>query len=248
LKKNLNKVIRRLLGRYLPIRVKQVLYGVGLANAMELMLRRLEGQGFTPTVLLDVGAYEGEWTRLAKSFWPKAPTYMFEAQSAKMPALDKVAASLQGVRYENVLLGAEDGKEATFFEMETGSSVYSEMTSAKRRAKKVEFRQLDTVLGGRLGEKKGAMLKIDVQGAEIDVLEGAKRTIDLCEFLLLECSLLEYNKGAPLFPEVITYLNERGFVLYDIATLMRLPTGHLCQVDALFCRKDSKYRPSGQLW
>ena len=86
-------------------------------------------------------------------------------------------------------------------------------------------------------------IKIDVQGAELDVLRGAQQTLAKTEVLQLEVPLLRYNEGAPTIEEEISFLSDHGFVIYDIAGFIR-PKGHLAQMDMLFVRRESKLRPS----
>ena len=54
---------------------------------------------------------------------------------------------------------------------------------------------------------------MDVQGAELDVLKGSKNALKHCKDLILELQVVEYNKGAPLKDEVITYVEQLGFKL-----------------------------------
>jgi len=57
------------------------------------------------------------------------------------------------------------------------------------------------------------LIKIDVQGAELDILRGAQETLKNCQDLILEIQHVEYNKGAPNKDEVITYVQSLGFEL-----------------------------------
>ena len=65
------------------------------------------------------------------------------------------------------------------------------------------------------------LLKLDIQGFELEVLRGSRIALDFAEFVLLEVSTLNYNRGAPLVAEVLDFMNQRGFVLFDIADLDR---------------------------
>jgi hypothetical protein len=55
------------------------------------------------------------------------------------------------------------------------------------------------------------MIKMDVQGAELDVLKGAEETLKTAKHVILELQRVEYNKGAPLKDTVIEYMDSLGF-------------------------------------
>jgi hypothetical protein len=78
-------------------------------------------------------------------------------------------------------------------------------------------------------------LKLDVQGAELDILKGAPRTLERTSTVLLEASIVEYNLGAPRIADVISFMRDRGFVLFDVWDLRRIGSV-LAQVDLLFTR------------
>ena len=74
------------------------------------------------------------------------------------------------------------------------------------------------------------------------MLHGLKDKISVFEVIILEVSLHQYNKSAPLFDEIFTYMNDSGFRLYDIYDLKRLgnyKNSFLLQFDCVFVRKNS---------
>ena len=85
------------------------------------------------------------------------------------------------------------------------------------------------------------MIKLDIQGAELKVLDGLKETINSFEVIILEVSLHNYNKDSPLFDNVMNYMNVKGFRLYDLFDLKRLGDNKsfLLQFDCLFVRNNS---------
>lgn len=105
------------------------------------------------------------------------------------------------------------------------------------------MRTLDSVADRLYGETPVDFLKLDVQGYELEVLGGASRILSTCEFVLLECSLIRGNLGAPLFHDVVAAMAGYGFLLYDIATLMRRSDNRLSQIDGLFVSASSAWRP-----
>jgi hypothetical protein len=83
-----------------------------------------------------------------------------------------------------------------------------------------------------------ALLKIDVQGAELIVLRGASVALRSCEIVLLETSLFQLMKGAPLLSDIVAYMVDAGFIPYDVlACVIDRWTVPLAQIDVSFVRK-----------
>ena len=56
------------------------------------------------------------------------------------------------------------------------------------------------------------LIKIDVQGSELDILKGATTTLKYCKYLIVELQEIDYNKNAPKADVVIEYLNSIGYI------------------------------------
>lgn len=205
----------------------------------EAAYRRLVRKGYQPRSIVDVGAYEGNWTRLAKSCFPAASVLMCEAQPGKLPLLQKVCGEFPDVRLESAVIAARSGETVDFSEMETGSSIFPENSNVARTVRKLQTRTLDEVTAGLEGP---SFLKIDVQGAELEVLKGGARFLDQCDLVQLEVALQDYNRGAPGFLEVIGFMNERQFVPYDFSGWSRPNGVDLVQVDIMFVPAGSPLR------
>jgi FkbM family methyltransferase len=210
-------------------------------------LHVLQRLGFQPKGILDIGAFEGAFARTARHFFVRSPILMLEAQPGKEVQLKAVAAELPDVDHRIVLLGAENRVDVAFHHVNaginsSGSSLYDEQTGYPRDTISLPMRRLDDVLAEMPGHEFD-LLKIDVQGAEIDVLRGGVRTLAGIEAIVIELSLLGYNKGAPLIGAVMRWLGEQGFALFDVFPLVRIPAGALLQVDGIFLRRGSSLWP-----
>jgi len=217
-------------------------------NSAAEVLQRLAARGFAPRGLLDIGAYEGEWAELALQVFPSGRILMIEAQPRLRPRLTALAnARSDRLASEIALLGREDREAVTFFQMDTpfgstGSSIYDEQTDFARTPLALPMRRLDGV-ASRHPWAPFELMKIDVQGAELEVLAGAGEVLREVQAVFMEISFAEYNRGAPLFVETVAAMDRYGFWLTDLADLRRGRAGALLQADALFLRRGSPYLP-----
>lgn len=207
----------------------------------EAAYRRLSNQGFSPRCIIDVGAYEGNWTRLARRVFTDVPVIMVEPQASKKVHLNRVANELPKTTYVQALLTSQSGQENTFFEMETGSSIFPENSNVARKATHLVSQTLDEIA---VGIGSPIMLKIDVQGAELEVLKGGESTLRECEVVQLEVAVASYNSGAPTILEVLEFMDARGFRPFDISGETRHGGGSLVQIDLLFAPDGSPFLKS----
>ena len=194
---------------------------------------RLHQRGFFPRGILDVGAHDGVFAGRLRMVWPGVRMMLFEANPAMGP---KLAAT--GLPYRICLLGRADG-EADFYvdksnEESTGNSMFLEWSHHFEDpvVRRLPVRRLDDVV-----DDPGAydFMKLDVQGAELEVLAGAPRTLEAVRCLFVEVSLHECNRGAPLFYDVHACLHGLGFRMVDAGELVVVGS-RMLQMNALFER------------
>lgn len=207
-------------------------------------LERLRSRGWTPGAAIDAGAFRGAWTQLLNVIWPDTPTLMIEAQSDLVPVLQRNAVSFgRHIVTRQGLLASQPGLPIDFFVptaagiSATGASIYPEQTGIPLTRMVQTTTTIDAVVAQWDGPIPN-LLKMDLQGAERDALQGASRTLGEIELIQLELSVLPYNRGAPLITEMISFLDSLGFVLFDLCDTRRIAQGALCQIDALFARKN----------
>lgn len=222
--------------RLAPTEFERFAHTYCIGPSMSFGLQSMARRGFVPKTIVDVGAYEGGWSRMAKAIWPDSHLLMFEPNAAKKAGLTKLSNQLGGKLYDN-LLGAKDDEKVSFNLMETGSSIMSERSPVKRD---VEMRCLSTLDSLRLNLRAPGLLKIDAQGYELEILKGAANSIKSFEAILLEVAVLEINEGAPLLNEVAAFMDRLGFEACEILEVHRRPLDNaMSQVDIIFVRKDS---------
>lgn len=256
MRKDLKALLRRLAASIVPDGLKESLFRKSFSimseqtqdrqilnyhmASMSWSLRNIRKLGFRPSNILDVGAYHGEWTRLVKDIFPESNVLMIEAQASKEQYLEIVRSLYpNSVSYEIALLGSEKRAAAEFYEMESGSSVLYEQSNIERKLTTVPMHTLDSLLS-ETSWNRSDLIKMDVQGYELEVFAGGQQTLTHAEVIVMEVSLLRVIKGAPLMHEVVRYMKEHGFLAYDICSFIRRPLDNaLCQTDMIFVRETS---------
>lgn len=192
---------------------------------------------FSPRFALDIGAYKGEWTKLLKAKYPACDVMMIEPLRHHYGTLKEVIADHAGVQLSPWLLGRRDGAPVTFYEMETGSSVFEEQSDFPRcKTERTTF-ALDTLLENE--PRTVDLIKIDVQGYELEVLAGGRKRLAEAKAVLMEANLVELNKGAPLIADVFAFMTSAGFRCTNIENLTYAGGVLLWQVDLTFVRESS---------
>lgn len=215
-------------------------------------IQRLAKLGYQPVNVLDIGAYNGSWAQEFKRAFPAARMHCFEAQDKMEPMLTALTKRHPDIGYTKALLGDDSSKTVEFHVLDTqhgstGSSIYKETTGFESTVVTMPLQTVDEILEG-VQFPPVNFIKIDVQGAEIDVLKGAVNAMKTAEVLVAEMSLVDYNEGAPLIHEVMSFLAEHDFILYEIADTHRRKNSTLIQVDGIFVKRDSQLRQKSNWW
>lgn len=190
-----------------------------------------------PTSVLDIGAHTGMWHNEARLHWLNAYFFLIEGNPACAEQLAMTGASMR------IALLSDTEKDVEFFTRKdaptcTGSSYYREDTEfyadGKVEPHVMRTQRLDDVVEGHSFQ----FIKIDVQGAELDVFRGGLNTLASAQAVVMELSVVEYNKGAPLMDEVIKFMDDHGFRLAEwLGDIVHPINRNVIQRDALFLRK-----------
>lgn len=147
------------------------------------------------TTVLDVGANAGQWAFTLKSFFPKIVIYSFEPNKKVFSMLKKNSQSYKDWKTFNFAIGKKNELRKLFFTEDStvGGSFYKKIASeflpnSKVKSEGVKVIKLDYQKIKKLGlPTKVDLVKIDVEGAELEVLEALK-TITF-KYLVVEVPL-----------------------------------------------------------
>lgn len=202
---------------------------------MEKLFRHIN-----PVTAIDIGAHTGEFTKSLTHRYPNCRIIMIEANPNCEPYL-----KLLSKPYHLFAISDKAGYSDLYIEkfnhIGTGASVYKEKThwyeEGKYETVRIETKTLDS-LNLFQGEEID-YIKLDVQGSELDVINGGVETLKRTNFISAELSLLEYNEKAPMIDVVVDRLYELDFRMLDIIEYHRFENmynGAYFQLDILFNR------------
>jgi FkbM family methyltransferase len=188
--------------------------------------------------VLDIGAHKGKWTQKFKENFPNVKALMIEANTDHIEDLIKTGpyiSALVGKNNEEVDYYVCDDKENN-----QGNGIYKENTNVPFKSTKRKIVTLDSLLPGQRFD----LIKMDVQGAELDIIQGSPGFINNAKYLWLELQSHNYNIGAPLAGKVIGYLHQIGFEIMTIDEIS-IGNGVIMSMDMIFINVRNKDLKTG---
>jgi len=224
--------------------------GLGESRLNVDVVRRLRArfEGAPPRTLIDVGAAHGGFSAAACIAFPDlARAYAFEPLPDVYETLARASAGRPQVRTFPFALGAREETARIGRSRNTGSSSLLRMLPAHAAAfpgtevvseEDVRVRTLDGVVRDKgLDLPRPVLMKIDVQGFEPEVLEGARETLPQTDALIVETSLELLYEGQELHEQIHARLVSEGFRQEgEFGRLVSPRDGRVVQTDALFRR------------
>jgi FkbM family methyltransferase len=221
--------------------------GVRVERRRMSPLERMRVLGVAPRTVIDVGAAYGDWSADCQLVFPEAQYVLVEPLAEFEPLLAARAADLGAATVVGVAAAPVPG-DATFHVHDdlVGSSLLLETEGAAVDGieRTVPALTVDEISRGH-GAGAPYLLKVDVQGAELEVLSGARSTLAESVAVILEVSFFGFFEGGPQFHDVVAWMHDAQFVVYDLIDLMYRPLdGALAQADVVFVPESSPVRRS----
>jgi len=183
--------------------------------------------------IIDVGVGKGS----PGLHYPGPKLFLIEPDPRNHDDLNRIAKRLSAEAFP-VAAGSANG-EAEFNAQptSTGSSFLPQVEGSLLDGYKitVPVRRLDELINEF---PRPALMKVDTQGFELEVIEGARGILDRIDVVILETSFHPFRIGAPEACQVFAKMAELGFVPYEILE------GHYRQVDNAMAQVDVVFIPA----
>ena len=207
------------------------------------LLRRLQ-----PVAVLDVGANTGQYGRMLRGIGYAGVIISFEPLSAAHRRLSVAAGADRGwIVAPRAALGSAKGSITINVSGNSVSSSVLPMLAAHLAVapqsryvatETVALERLDELLPAIFSGAGPLVLKLDTQGYEAEVLQGAAGILSRVVAIQMEISLVPLYQEAPSFIQIVTAMGELGFHLFQVIPGFRdVVTGQMLQLDGIFVRQ-----------
>jgi len=223
-------------------------YGVkdnqfGIRRTLAEVLDHLYRLSLKPETIIDVGVASGTFELYAA--FREAKLILIEPLEEFERVLQKICTKHKNSEYILAAAGNHHGTASINVHTDLSTaSLMNEMEGADLDGlpRVVSLVTIDEVCQKR--KLTGPyVIKIDVQGAELIVLSGAQQVLKETELVILEVSLFQFYRNGPQLYDVVTYMKNQGFVVYDIFGGHTRPVdGALAQVDMAFVKENGNFR------
>jgi len=191
---------------------------INMPHAHSKILKKLS-ENFTPNVVYDIGSSTLHWTKEVLKIWKTTNIVAFDAiESAEELYKSK------NIKYSICVLSDSDNKVVKFYENKehpAGNSCYKEIghPNSVNVYPEDSFTEKISMTLETVVKKNNYLfpdlIKMDVQGSELDILRGGMNVINNAKYLIIELQDVEYNRGAPLANTTIDFLNKSGWEIVE---------------------------------
>jgi FkbM family methyltransferase len=194
-------------------------------------------------MIIDGGANVGQFARAVTWAFPEAAVHCFEPQPEIAERLRTNLRDNPRLSVHECALGNTDGttqfhrnylsQTSSIFPLGIAhDGPYSERLKHVSTIQ-VPIRRLDNALRD-VAWQRPALLKLDLQGFELEALRGAEELLERIDYILVESAFKEVYQGEPLFNDIHAFLSSKGFDLIRPLSFAQEPNGDILYTDTLF--------------
>tara|TARA_B110001454_G_scaffold37426_1_gene36933 strand:+ start:2770 stop:3498 length:729 start_codon:yes stop_codon:yes gene_type:complete len=232
--KKINKFIKLILNK---------VWRVGLINniAAAVELEDLVKDLHFETVI-DVGSNKGQFILLIEKLFKNKTIYSFEPISEILEKQKEFFKDKKNLFYYNLGIGKKSEKKKFYITNRKDSSSFLKVEHNIKgnndykieEEREINIKSLDEVMSDR-GILAPILMKIDVQGFELEVLKGAFNLLEKIKYIIIEVSYDELYSKQPLENAITMYLSSKNFkIIKKNSNIYKIPNSNFSQVDVLY--------------
>ena len=194
------------------------------------------------TTIIDVGANSGQFTKVATHLYSQAQIHTFEPLPDLYSIIEKKFSSNPNINTYKIALGNEDGTilfnknkfghTSSILEINEENIHFTRKDNVLEQIR-VQIKKLDSI--ALFTDKTHlSLLKLDVQGYELEVLKGADQTLKAIDYIIIEANLEELYSSQPSFTVMNNYLQMKGFELMGMLDFNLGNKNKYIEVDLLY--------------
>lgn len=195
-------------------------------------------------VFVDGGAHDGQMAQRFLDRFPGMQVHAFEPNADLFPKLKQNLADIPGERHQLALSSKTQTLKMFINDSPMTSSILPRNENSERYFDAVtqvkEVRELKAISlddwFANSGLKRVDILKLDLQGYELEALRGAERLLQAgVACIYLEINYVPFYEGSATFGEIDVFLRSRGYKLFNLYNICtHLPEGSIGSGDALY--------------
>ena len=191
--------------------------------------------------VIDIGSNKGQFSILMRYYFPNAKIYSFEPQNHILSTQKKIFLHDKNIKFFQMGLGNEKCSKKFYVTNREDSSSFLEPknthinTYKVKILKNIKINKLENIINSNEFKKK-VLVKLDVQGFELEVLKGAKKLLKKIDYIITEISYQSIYKNQVIGGDLNFFLKKNNFVKVKNINITKFDK-KLFQSDALFIRK-----------
>jgi len=219
---------------------KGMFHGIAATVELEKLLKDIR----IPETIIDVGSNKGQFILLIEKLFPNKKIYSFEPITEILNKQKKFFKYKKNIFFYNLALGSSIKSEDFFITNRMDSSSFLKIAKLENNSKdylikekrSIQISTLDDILNNE-NITGPILLKMDVQGYELEVLKGSSNMLSKIDYLLLEVSKNEMYQNQPREKNIIDYLKNLNFTIYKTNHWHNIKNTDFKQRDILFCKE-----------
>jgi FkbM family methyltransferase len=199
-----------------------------MINAVGYEIRKKDGIGFNasylsrlckPKTVIDVGV--GNGTHELYRAFPDAQFILIEPVREFQSSLDAIRREFKCRIYQKAVSNKPGTMEISVNSLDPQLSSFKDRppSASILEKRQVEVTTLDTILAENKDIELPLLLKVDTEGYELEVLEGARQMLAVAEMVILEVSISKRFENSYTFEDLILFMKQHGFSVFDFLTV-----------------------------